>query len=77
MKPYTFRALGGGRVTIRDDAIVMSPVLKDLTFKAHPVGPRRGRRRVGAAASPQALRGLGDEAGRDDAEVPGDTGCGG
>jgi len=33
MKPYTFRALGGGRVTIRDDAIVMSPVLKDLTFK--------------------------------------------
>ena len=33
MKPYTFRALGGGRVTIQDDAIVMSPVLKNLTFK--------------------------------------------
>ena len=34
MKPYTFRSASGGRVTISDDAVLMSPVLlKHFTFK--------------------------------------------
>ena len=34
MKPYTFRSASDGRVTISDDAILMSPVLlKDFTYK--------------------------------------------
>ena len=33
MMAYTFSAQGGGRVTVTDDAILMSPMLKDLTFK--------------------------------------------
>jgi hypothetical protein len=33
MMAYTFHAGGGGRVTIRDDAIVFSPMVRDFTLK--------------------------------------------
>ena len=33
MRAYTFYAQGGGRVIIRDDAIVFSPMVRDFTWK--------------------------------------------